>query len=109
MGKSIAECFLEMQELLPPDLVPKTFTSTLSTLVMSASVQRRLITSQFVPWVQEFAALDAYVVAEGRFRTPDEAGEAISCGANSVVIGSAITRIENVTGWFSDAIEDAGS
>ena len=59
--------------------------------------------------VQEFAALDAYVIAEGRFRTPDEAGEAISCGADSVVVGSAITRIENVTGWFSDAIEDAAS
>ncbi len=59
--------------------------------------------------VQEFAALDAYVIAEGRFRTPDEAGEAISRGANSVVVGSAITRIENVTGWFSDAIEDASS
>ena len=57
--------------------------------------------------VQELAALDAYVIAEGRFRTPDEAGEAINCGANSVVVGSAITRIENVTGWFSDAIEDA--
>lgn len=59
--------------------------------------------------VQELAALDAYVIAEGRFRTPDEAGEAINYGANSVVVGSAITRIENVTGWFSDAIEDASS
>jgi N-acylglucosamine-6-phosphate 2-epimerase len=57
--------------------------------------------------IQEFAALDAYVIAEGRFRTPDEAAEAIRCGANSVVVGSAITRIENVTGWFSDAIDDA--
>jgi len=59
--------------------------------------------------IQEFAALDAYVIAEGRFRTPDEAGEAIGCGANSIVVGSAITRIENITGWFSDAIEDASS
>lgn len=59
--------------------------------------------------VQEFAALDAFVIAEGRFRTPDEAGEAIRYGANSVVVGSAITRIENVTGWFADAIEDATS
>ncbi len=59
--------------------------------------------------VREFAALDAYVIAEGRIRTPDEAAEAISCGANSVVVGSAITRIENVTEWFSDAIEAATS
>ena len=57
--------------------------------------------------VQEFSALDTFVIAEGRFRTPDEAGEAIRCGANSVVVGSAITRIEKITEWFADAIEDA--
>jgi putative N-acetylmannosamine-6-phosphate epimerase len=57
--------------------------------------------------VQELAALGTFVIAEGRLRTPDEAGEAIQYGANSVVVGSAITRIEHITGWFSDAIEDA--
>ena len=57
--------------------------------------------------VQEFAAMGAFVVAEGRIRTPDEAAEAINHGADSVVVGSAITRIEHITTWFSDAIADA--
>ena len=57
--------------------------------------------------IQGFAALDTFVVAEGRIRTPDEAAEAIRHGANSVVVGSAITRVEHITGWFSDAIEGA--
>ncbi len=51
--------------------------------------------------------MDAFVIAEGRLRTPDEAAEAIRYGADSVVVGSAITRIENITAWFSNAIEDA--
>jgi N-acylglucosamine-6-phosphate 2-epimerase len=57
--------------------------------------------------VQEFAAMDTFVIAEGRIRTPDEAAEAISHGANSVVVGSAITRVEHITSWFSAAIADA--
>jgi putative N-acetylmannosamine-6-phosphate epimerase len=57
--------------------------------------------------VQEFAALGAYVIAEGRFRTPDEAADAISHGADSVVVGSAVTRVENITTWFSEAIAEA--
>lgn len=57
--------------------------------------------------VQELAAMDAFVVAEGRFRTPDEAAEAIKYGADSVVVGSAITRIEHITSWFSHAIAGA--
>lgn len=59
--------------------------------------------------VREFAALDAFVIAEGRIRTPDEAAEAISHGADSVVVGSAITRVEHITSWFADAVEAASS
>jgi len=57
--------------------------------------------------IKEFAAMNSFVIAEGRFRTPAEAAEAIKHGADSVVVGSAITRIERITSWFSEAISDA--
>ncbi len=57
--------------------------------------------------VKEFAAMDAFVIAEGRIRSPGEAAAAISHGADSVVVGSAITRVENITTWYSDAIAEA--
>lgn len=57
--------------------------------------------------VKEFAAIDAFVIAEGRIRSPSEAAAAISHGADAAVVGSAITRIENITTWFSDAIAEA--
>ena len=57
--------------------------------------------------IQELAAMDAFVIAEGRMRTPDEAALAIQHGADAVVIGSAITRVEHITSWFSDAIAEA--
>ena len=43
-------------------------------------------------------------LAEGRIRTPAEAKEALQRGAYAVVVGSAITRPEVVTGWFKDAL-----
>lgn len=57
--------------------------------------------------IQKFAAMDSFVIAEGRFRRPDETAEAIKIGADAVVVGSAITRVENITTWFSDAIAQA--
>lgn len=57
--------------------------------------------------IQNFAAMDSFVIAEGRFHTPGEAAEAIKIGADAVVVGSAITRVENITTWFSDAIAEA--
>jgi putative N-acetylmannosamine-6-phosphate epimerase len=44
------------------------------------------------------------VFAEGRYRTPEQAAAAMVAGASAVVVGSAITRIEHITGWFADAI-----
>lgn len=55
--------------------------------------------------VADLAALDAFVIAEGRYHTPALATEAIKSGADAVVVGSAITRLEVVTGWFYDAIK----
>ncbi|MGI9500318.1 MAG: N-acetylmannosamine-6-phosphate 2-epimerase [Geminicoccaceae bacterium] len=47
------------------------------------------------------------VMAEGRFRRPDQARMAIDRGAWCVTVGSAITRQEHITGWFVDAVEPA--
>lgn len=44
------------------------------------------------------------VIAEGRYRTPDQTRQAIAAGAYAVVIGSAITRPEHITEWFAEAI-----
>lgn len=49
------------------------------------------------------------VVAEGRFRTPAQAAKAMRYGAFTVTIGSAITRIEHTTAWFSRAIKGGGA
>ena len=47
-------------------------------------------------------------IAEGRYHRPEEAALAIRAGAHAVVVGSAITRIEHVTGWFAEAVRRAG-
>ena len=39
-------------------------------------------------------------MAEGRYNTPSLARKAIIEGADAVTIGSAITRIDNITSWF---------
>ena len=41
-------------------------------------------------------------IAEGRIRTPAEAREALARGAFAVVVGSAITRPDVVTSWFTE-------
>lgn len=57
--------------------------------------------------VSRLAGLGSFVVAEGRYHTPDLAANAIEAGADAVVVGSAITRLEVVTGWFRDAVKSA--
>jgi N-acylglucosamine-6-phosphate 2-epimerase len=47
------------------------------------------------------------VMAEGRFDTPDRAAAALRAGAWAVTVGSAITRLEVVTGWFAGALQEA--
>jgi putative N-acetylmannosamine-6-phosphate epimerase len=48
--------------------------------------------------------LDIPVIAEGRIRTPDEARQALACGAVTVVVGSAITRPQWITAQFATAL-----
>jgi putative N-acetylmannosamine-6-phosphate epimerase len=47
------------------------------------------------------------VVAEGRFRTPQQLRQAFELGAQAVVIGAAITRPQDITRWFVAAIPSA--
>ncbi|HET8727783.1 MAG TPA: putative N-acetylmannosamine-6-phosphate 2-epimerase [Alphaproteobacteria bacterium] len=53
------------------------------------------------------ASLGVPVLAEGRYNAPALAGAAIRAGASGVVVGSAITRPEYVTGWFAEAVARA--
>lgn len=43
-------------------------------------------------------------IAEGRLNTPELAVQAMATGAHAVVVGSAITRPDHVTRWFSQAL-----
>lgn len=45
-------------------------------------------------------------VAEGRLNTPADAARAAQSGAAFVVVGSAITRPDVVTGWFAQAVRE---
>lgn len=58
-------------------------------------------------FVRAAADLGLPVLAEGRFNTPELAAAAIRAGADAVVAGSAITRPENITTWYAQAIAAA--
>ncbi|MCA0997108.1 N-acetylmannosamine-6-phosphate 2-epimerase [Alloyangia pacifica] len=59
--------------------------------------------------LREMRALGGFIVAEGRYNSPALAADAMRAGADCVTVGSALTRLEHVTGWFSAAIERAGA
>ena len=54
--------------------------------------------------ITAFKKLGGFVMAEGRFNKPELVGKAMVFGADCVTVGSAITRVEHITGWFSDAV-----
>ncbi len=45
------------------------------------------------------------VIAEGRYNTPRKAQEAHRLGAWGVTVGTALTRLETITGWFVNGLE----
>jgi N-acylglucosamine-6-phosphate 2-epimerase len=51
--------------------------------------------------ISDLSMHDIEIIAEGRFRTPSEARAALSRGAFAVIVGSAITRPDVITSWFS--------
>lgn len=55
--------------------------------------------------VRAFAGLGAFVMAEGRYNSPDLAAAAMAAGADAVTVGSALTRLEIMTGWFARAVK----
>ncbi len=57
--------------------------------------------------VRSFAGMGGFVMAEGRFDTPELAATAILAGAHAVTVGSVLTRLEVVTGRFSHAVSEA--
>lgn len=58
-------------------------------------------------FVKSLAKMGMFVMAEGRYNSPKLAEEAILAGADSVTIGSAITRVEHICGWFKNSINNA--
>ncbi len=46
------------------------------------------------------------LIAEGRIATPEQAAQAIACGAYAIVVGSAITRPQWITTQFVERIKD---
>ena len=57
--------------------------------------------------IAAFKALGGFVMAEGRINTPELAARAMAAGADAVTVGSALTRLEHVTGWFASAVRGA--
>lgn len=59
--------------------------------------------------IRELAGkLKVPIIAEGRFRTPEQACQAIRLGAYAVVVGTAITNPQAITGWFAQALKNCG-
>lgn len=57
--------------------------------------------------VAQCSDLGGFLIAEGRYNSPQQAGDAIRAGADAVVVGSAITRPEYIISWFRKSIESA--
>lgn len=57
--------------------------------------------------VKDLKATGCRVMAEGRYNTPELAKTAIEIGADFVTVGSALTRLEHIVGWFADAVKSA--
>ena len=55
--------------------------------------------------IKALAAKGLQPLAEGRIRTAQEAKQALLHGAHAVVVGSAITRPQTITSWFSEALK----
>ncbi|MFO1068274.1 MAG: N-acetylmannosamine-6-phosphate 2-epimerase [Geminicoccaceae bacterium] len=54
--------------------------------------------------MRALAAAGLPFIAEGRVRTPGEGAACLAAGAWCVVVGSAITRPDEITRWFVDAL-----
>lgn len=55
--------------------------------------------------VKNFKNLGAFVMAEGRYNSPELAAQAMVHGADAVTVGTALTRLEVMTRSFVEAIK----
>ena len=60
-----------------------------------------------VALVKSLSEAGCRVIAEGRYNTPAQAGEAMRHGAWAVMVGSAITRLEHICEWCNTALKRA--
>lgn len=59
--------------------------------------------------VKDLKAAGCYVMAEGRYNSPELARKAIEIGADVVTVGSALTRLEHIVSWFANEVKSAKS
>jgi N-acylglucosamine-6-phosphate 2-epimerase len=52
-------------------------------------------------FIKQMAKSGMRVMAEGRINRPEQARQALECGAWAVTVGTALTRLEVMTGWFN--------
>ena len=57
--------------------------------------------------VAALRGIGGFVMAEGRYNRPEDVARARRHGADSVTVGTAITRTEIVTSWFAHAAKAA--
>lgn len=57
--------------------------------------------------IRQAKKLGVFVMAEGRFNTPELASRAIRAGADAVTVGTALTRLEIITARFAKSIHCA--
>ncbi|MDG6894880.1 N-acetylmannosamine-6-phosphate 2-epimerase [Volucribacter amazonae] len=57
--------------------------------------------------VKDLKQAGCWVMAEGRYNSPELAKIAIEIGANAVTVGSALTRLEHIVSWFTQAVKSA--
>lgn len=99
---AMADCATEADGLAAWQLGCEFIGTTMSGY--TAETADRAGTEPDLDLVERLARAGCRVIAEGRMRTPEQAAAAMRCGAYSVTVGSAITRIEHITEWFVDAM-----
>ena len=57
--------------------------------------------------VKDLKSAGCFVMAEGRYNTPELAKVAIEIGADCVTVGSALTRLEHIVSWFANSVKSA--
>lgn len=82
------------------DLVGTTLSGYTSYTTMSDGPNLALVTALA-------DVLTVPVICEGRVHSPVQAAQAIEAGAFAVVVGTAITHPQTITGWFEHAVRDA--